>query len=462
MSLVTHRPATLFMLVLAPTYFLFLTLALVWLRLGPELILALTIGAVALAIMAFRGIVSLHMFLLLLFFENALGPTEGITPMKALGLVILAGWLINIMMERRIGVSRGPLLFAMLGFVGWTGVCVLSAVNQDTGLLQFASYLQLILSAIMFNSAIRSRGQLRGILIAFLVWTVLASIVAVIMYYAGTTKVAVGFIGNRNTLGLYINMAVVIALLLFPTSSRLGQIGLALSLPILLLGLALTLSRTGLLVMLGTMMVVWYRLARHQGVLILLGSAVSLLGLVFFLPGVFWQRVDTIVPAIERREDTWGLRVRIWQVGVRMIQDYPIMGVGPGNFIPVSQRYSRGQLLGFGLTAHNAYIYVGAEMGLVGLGCFIAMLVLGLSNARRAFHRARDDGDLELTLSAVAVELMIWILICHGVTADVVPTKYFWVVFGLALALESLTRDPARAVARAGTGMQAAPEGAQA
>ena len=449
------------MLVLAPTYFLLLTLALVWLRLGPELILALTIGAVALAIMAFNSYLSLHMFLLVLFFENVLGQTEGITPMKALGLVILAGWLANMMVERRIGVSRGPLLFAMLGFVAWAGVCVLTSVNPDTGLQQFASYLQLILSAIMFNSAIRSRRQLRGILIAFLVWTVLATIVAVIMYYAGTTRVAVGFTGNRNTLGLYINMAVVCALLMFPTSPRLGQIGLALSLPILLLGLALTLSRTGLVVMAGAMMVVWYRLARHQGFLILVGSAASLLGLFFFLPGVFWKRVETIVPAIERREDTWGLRVRIWQVGVRMIQDYPIMGVGPGNFIPVSQRYSHGRLAGRGLAAHDVYIYVAAELGLVGLGGFIAILVLGLSNARRAFRRARDDGDLELTLSAVAVELMIWILIGHGITADVVPTKYFWVIFGLALALESLTHDPARAVvARAGTGVQAAPEGA--
>jgi O-antigen ligase len=460
-SLVTHRPATLFMLVLAPTYCLLLTLALVWLRLGPELILALTIGAVALAIMAFRSYVSLHMFLVVLFFENVLEQTEGITPMKALGFVILAGWLANMMVERRIGVSRGPLLFAMLGFVAWAGVCVLSSVNQDMGLQQFASYLQLTLSAIMFNSAIRSRGQLRGILIAFLVWTVLASIVAVIMYYAGTTRVAVGFIGNRNTLGLYINMAVAIALLMFPTSSRLGQIGLALSLPILLLGLALTLSRSGLLIMGGTMLVVWYRLARHQGVLILLGSAASLLGLVFFLPGAFWQRVDTIVPAIERREDTWGLRLRIWQVGVRMIQDNPIMGVGPGNFIPASPRYSRGELLGRGLAAHNVFICVAAELGMVGLGGFIAILVLGLSNAHRAFRRARDDGDMELMLSAVAVELMIWILIGHGVTADVIQPKYFWVVFGLALALENLTHDPARAVvAPAGTGVQAAPEGA--
>ena len=287
MSLVTHRPATLFLLVLAPTYFLLLTLALVWLRLGPELILALTIGAVALAIMAFNSYVSLHMFLLLLFFENVLGQSEEITPMKALGFVIMAGWLANMMVERRIGVSRGPLLFAMLGFVAWAGVCVLTAVNQDNGLQQFASYLQLILSAIMFNSAIRTRGQLRGILIAFLVWTVLATIVAVVMYYAGTTKVAVGFIANRNTLGLYINIAVVCALLMFPTSPRLGQIGLALSLPILLLGLALTLSRSGLLIMAAAMMVVWYRLARHQGLLILVGSAASLLGLFFFLPGVF-------------------------------------------------------------------------------------------------------------------------------------------------------------------------------
>ena len=461
MSLLAHRPGTLLLLILMPGYFLGLALALVWLRLGPVSILTLTVGAITLAVMAFRPYVAVHIFLLVLFFENAFDKIEGITVMQALGAVILAGWLASILMQRRIGVSRSALLLAMLSFLAWAGICVLAAFDAGEGLVQFTSYLQMILSAIMFNSVVKSPRQLRGIQVGFIAWTVVATLVAIAMYYAGATRVAIGFVGNRNLLALYINLAVVCALMIIPSSPRLGQIGLTLSLPILFLGLALTLSRTGIILLGMAMVVVWYRLARHQGMLILLVSATTLVGLVYLLPSAFWQRTETILPAIERREDTFGLRMRIWAVGVRMIEDHPIMGVGPGNFISASQRYARGEILGRGLAAHNVYVCVAAETGLVGLGAFLAVVGLGLMNVRRAFRRARDHGDGGLALGAIGIEMMIWIMLGQGITGDVVLLKCFWLLFGLSLALNSLTSPlAATAVARAAAAARTAPEGA--
>lgn len=463
MSLFAHRPGTLFLLIFTIAYFLGLAAALVWLRLGPEYILALTVGAIGIVVMAFRPYVAIQIFLLVLFFENAVGKAGNITVMKALGVIILAGWLASIMMQRRIGVSRSALLIAMLCFLAWAGVCVLGALDARIGLVQFVSFAQLVLSAIMFNSVVRSLRHLRGVQIGFLAWTVVATLVAIAMYYAGATRVAVGFVGNRNLLAIYINLGIVCALLTLPTiRSRLGQLAIALSLPILFLGMALTLSRTGIVIMILALLVVWYRLARHQGLLVLLGSATALAGLVFLLPGAFWERTESIVPTIERREDTFGVRVRIWEVGFRMIEDRPIMGVGPGNFAPASPRYARGEIMIRGLTAHNAYISAAAEMGLVGLGAFLTIIALGLMNCRRAFRRARDQGDRGLALGALAVEMMIWVMLGQGLTADFVQLKCFWLLLGLSLALHGLTSPLAAAAVAHAAAARTAPATANA
>lgn len=452
MSVLARRPASLLVLLLLLGYFVSLTAALIWLRLGPDYILALTLGVIALVVLSLRPYLALHCFLFLLFFENAFTDAGGITVMKAFGVVILLGWLCDMLLRRRLGVSRSGLLLALIAFVFWSGICVPRALEGDTALVQFLTFVQMLLAAIMFSSLIETPKHMRWILVGLVAWTVVATVIAILMFYAGMTRVAVGFLGNRNLLALYINLAVPCALLAFPESPRPTQIGLALSMPVLLLGLALTLSRTGIVMLAVVMGIAWIRLARRRGAPILVGSGVAILGLLFLLPGAFWQRTEGIVPAIERRTDTFGLRVRIWQVGLKMIQDHPVMGVGTGNFVPASQRYARGEILGEHLASHNMYVHVAATMGLVGLALLGSVVWLALRYTRQAFRRAHEAGDRRLELSAMSVELMIVVMLGQGITGDIVQLKVFWVLFGLCMALRHLTApatDTARQAATA-------------
>jgi O-antigen ligase len=461
-SLLTHRPTTTVFMVFTLGYLSALAVALVWLRFGPERILILTLGSIGIGVMALRPYIAVQIFLFVLFFENSLAKIGDITVMKALGAITLAGWLASILIQRRLGLQWSAMLLTMLIFLAWMGVCVPGAFEAGTALVQFTSYLQLGLAAIMLNSVIRSQKHLRGVLIGFILWTLVSTIIAIIMYYAGITRVAIGLVGNRNLLALYINLAVVCALLILPTlRTRLGQAGIALALPILFLGLALTLSRTAIVIMAMALLIVWYRLAREQGMLILLGSAATIAALLFLLPTAFWQRTESIVPAIERREDTFGLRLRIWEVGQKMIDERPILGVGPGNFPPASQRYARGEILGRGLASHNMYINVATETGLVGLGLFLTLMVFAVLSAWRAMHRARDHGLQDLAHDAIAVEMMIWVMLGQGLTGDHIIQKSFWLILGLSLTVDGLTRPLVKtAAAPASTTARTLPDGA--
>jgi O-antigen ligase len=144
-----------------------------------------------------------------------------------------------------------------------------------------------------------------------------------------------------------------------------------------------------------------------------------------------------------------------------MIDERPILGVGPGNFPPASQRYARGEILGRGLASHNMYINVATETGLVGLGLFLTLMVFAVLSAWRAMHRARDHGLQDLAHDAIAVEMMIWVMLGQGLTGDHIIQKSFWLILGLSLTVDGLTRPLVKtAAAPASTTARTLPDGA--
>jgi O-antigen ligase len=210
--------------------------------------------------------------------------------------------------------------------------------------------------------------------------------------------------------------------------------------PVLLLTLALTLSRTGLIVLVITILSVWYRLARERGFMVLLGSTLACLALVVVLPGEFWQRAGTILPSIEGQEDTFGIRVRLWMIGARIIEDNPFLGVGPGNFIHASNRYAAAGVSGYRLNAHNTYVGTAAETGLVGLALLLAVIVSAMVGARRVVRAARQAGRSDLALAGVTVETMMLALMLSGLTGNIEGTKILWIGLGMCVAFVGVAR----------------------
>jgi putative inorganic carbon (HCO3(-)) transporter len=66
-------------------------------------------------------------------------------------------------------------------------------------------------------------------------------------------------------------------------------------------------------------------------------------------------------------------RTVVWQAGLRMMAAHPIAGVGLGNFKPQVRGYELGDTNVTSI-AHNAYVEIGAEMGLPALFVFLGIL----------------------------------------------------------------------------------------
>jgi len=421
-------------------YFGFLCLALIGWNLAPEVVLALTIAGIGLVIMSLRPYLGLHVLIPILFVENAFGLQETISPMKVVGVVILISWLVNVAMRRRTGLVFDGFAAVLLLFLVWSGVSLVFAIDTRVALNRTFQYAQYALTTLMFSSVVDTPARIRRVYWSFVIWATFNTVVAVAMYYLGTTASASGLLKNANLLATYINIAIVCAYLLHQGArAGLGRMVLITALPVLFLGIGLTFSRGGLISLAVTLLFVWYRVARKGGFLLLAGSTGMICLLTYVLPSVFWSRAESIVPSISRQKGTFGSRLKIWRAGVRMIEDRPMFGVGPGNFVKAYPRYARGRELRYeSLSSHNAFVGMTAELGVPGGALFLLLFGFAIRGARRCIRIGKATARSDLEIHAVVVEVSLLALFIAGLTGDVYGIKGLWMFFGLTVALERM------------------------
>jgi O-antigen ligase len=186
------------------------------------------------------------------------------------------------------------------------------------------------------------------------------------------------------------------------------------------LGIALTQSRGGSLgLAAGLALILWFLWPRWGRILVtggLLAALVLILspagvGLraAFGIDSLFNSGPTQITPAnfaAQERLAHWGAALRMWL-------SEPWLGIGAGNY-PVRFReftpnwrfrISRGH-------AHSAYLQAAAQAGLVGLVCYLALLIVAWRRCLRAYDRlmARDSRAFCIGAMAVTAAIMV-----HGV-----------------------------------------------
>jgi putative inorganic carbon (HCO3(-)) transporter len=129
-------------------------------------------------------------------------------------------------------------------------------------------------------------------------------------------------------------------------------------------------------------------------------------------------------------------RVPMAQGALAMIQDHPIMGVGLSNYLFYMPKYDWTTFVRNGrpIVVHNIFLLVAAETGLVGLGCFVWLMMTLVVQARRLTRRARSD---LVWMVGVGVLAGYGALIGHGMVeyamlANVPLFRVFWLIGAMA------------------------------
>jgi putative inorganic carbon (HCO3(-)) transporter len=132
---------------------------------------------------------------------------------------------------------------------------------------------------------------------------------------------------------------------------------------------------------------------------LILVSLLVALDLVHLLPGSVLERVGDVgaylevsdLSSVEVTDENWAVIERLahWQAAIKMLDAYPVTGIGIGNYALAYPDYAIGRWKDPLGHAHNYYLHVGAEAGLVGMVAYLVLVGAWLRHAWRAATRTR-------------------------------------------------------------------------
>jgi O-antigen ligase len=158
----------------------------------------------------------------------------------------------------------------------------------------------------------------------------------------------------------------------------------------------------------------------------------------------YWDRIATIWadgPADSVDYDqsgVWGARVTVWQTALELMVRNAVLGVGAGVY-DVAEGLSHGGS-GKWAAAHNSFLQIGAELGLVGLGLFIFLIYRAAKNCCEVSRRAQRDSRLEVHgWIAQGLQISLWGYVITGFCLSQAYSNLLYALVGVSVALLRLT-----------------------
>lgn len=144
---------------------------------------------------------------------------------------------------------------------------------------------------------------------------------------------------------------------------------------------------------------------------LVLGSAVALVAIALVVVDPLRDRVLSMFAG--REDSSNNFRLNVW-AGVRdMIRARPILGIGPGNDA-FNQVYPQFQRTGYtALSAYSILLEVAVETGIIGLTCFLWLIVVTLTRGWERLQQLRQTGNQEAFWLIAAIATMVGML-AHG------------------------------------------------
>jgi O-antigen ligase len=428
--------------------------------LDPRLAVAGALGLAFAALVLADITVGLCLFAFIAFLD-VLRPTGdsafGFT--KVAGLLLVLSWFATIATRgeaKNDFVSAHPIAtYVLASFVAWATLSLLWGEDPIQGRTEIFRYAQNLFLFLIVFTAVRTRRHVLWLMAAFVAGAAVAGAFAVAQPPKPTLDEvarAAGTIGDPNELAAVLVAALVLAgvLVALLKGSPLLRLGAAGAAALCAGGILFSLSRGGLIA-LGFALVMSFFVAgrwRARAATLAVVAALSTVGyFAAFAPLQARERVTSVGGGSGRSD--------IWTVGWRMVEDHPVRGVGVGNFTTSSIHY----LLAPGAikrdefivdtpkVAHNTYLHVLAELGIVGLALFVSILAFSLSCAIRAARRFMEMGDVRMEIVARGLVVAMLGILAADFFISGQFSKQLWLLLGLGPSLLAVSKNEERETA---------------
>lgn len=330
---------------------------------------------------------------------------------------------------------------------------VMNSISMTDTTKAFAQFLFSVLLGISFFFYLLRQNDERFVRQLLVMFVVVATGASIYGLYEASRSSIIGVMtgrafftlfGDVNYFASFLLMALAIAIGFILISKSMHK-KILFSIASLLLSLSIisTVSRSALAVLL----VVWiaylgFLFSSQRGLRKFIGPAIVLI--VFGLVGVLLltdigtkvvdlftlsMRVESVVTGKDASVDQ---RITILGVGMRVVESNPWIGVGFGSFEKAFSSFQGAHLsTGFERSAHNTYLRIMAETGIVGLLASFAFFLSMVLYFWRTYRVARDK-DQRILAFAILVSIISFLVM--SATLDQLFEPHFWVIAAVGIA----------------------------
>jgi len=356
---------------------------------------------------------------------------------RASGALALVVCLLTVVISGRLR-RWHRLHFAALAFVFSAGLSILLQGGAQKLPNKYFTFIQLFAMLWMIWELAKTPRALQGLMLAYVCGAYAAAVATLILFRHQADvlrRFAVGGV-DPNDLAMTLALAVPMAWYLGSVYEKPWlRLFCRAYLPVGLLALGLTGSRGGMIVAFVALCIIPLsmdrltpgRLTTALGILMLTGILAAA-----FVPDVVVHRLATTQNEVESA--SFGGRFKLWMAGLHAFTFKPLMGYGTGGFIGAI--YS--QLGDQSLVAHNAFISVLVEEGIIGLILYCSMLYAAVSAVMKLPRRERRFGQVQMAALLLAISPLTW-----------EDHKPVWIILGVVVGLSQATVMYRRAVVAA-------------
>ena len=345
----------------------------------------------------------------------------------------------------RLKLIRTPLSLPILLFLSLALLSLIASKYKWAAADEVYRLITYLLICFVTVNTVRDKKILNRVVFAWLLSTGLACLYGLWQHFFGGMSPIRSTFGNANFFAAYLVLVfpVVVAMLVCALPQKPKFILLTLLLVMIVVSLLLASSRgawfgvaAGLALMAGLFFLPKKKLiiAFTVFLLIVLALAAPLIPRLFL--GCGWK--DLLEEEMET--GTLGLRLLIWRGTLKMIAAHPFFGSGIGSFraaypdYRVPEYFKNPHAVDSTAHAHNEFLELGGEMGILGLGAFLWILVVCLRQAVALVRVAEDKHRRTLVIGLISGVAGMLATNLVGVNLHFPSSAiFFWLTLGLVM-----------------------------
>ena len=394
----------------------------------------------------------------------------------AFSILVIVGlmlWKLKMVNKEEVKITRTPLNLSVLAFMVICFLSLLWSNSPMVSLLELPLFLAGPMLYFIIVNNIKSEQQINHLLTTLLIISSLLGIYGIFQYqgidfafWKGNIarQQVFGLFGSVNYFAEYMIVPLPLAIsLFFATQNRTHKILLLVGILAMGGSLILTFTRGSYLAIgiSSLFMFFLYLVSRgksfikeHKKIFIFILALIILITFLFVMPNPL-NKLGTVISKIKGRisisQFTKGYslkrRIATWGFTTLMIKDHPIFGSGLGTFKYNSLSYQakffdQGEnrsLYPYGIAdkAHNEYLQLWAELGLLGLGIFLWFLFSYFNYGIELLRRLKDKYKQGIIIGLMGGIVAVLIDGIFGFPLHLPATLVlFWLFIGLAVSLK--------------------------